>query len=201
MAIAGIIGGLMSVPALIISMNALRLGEAQRADALTISEKQRAEAQQAKADADLASERAFAQRISVGPELEELTLIHTLESGGTINVTNGNTLSTWVAIFYVAYDSNKIGAPVSGMLFSAPACGLATYRIGTLERERLAVTGADVISVVGETVVINPISHRTWTVGTEARPIPEDELDELDEVAPLTHFESPSARRPLAGCV
>ncbi|MEU4574654.1 hypothetical protein [Nonomuraea sp. NPDC023979] len=51
-AIAGIIGGLMSIPALIISINALKLSEEQRADAAA----QRAEDQREKAQTKAAEE-------------------------------------------------------------------------------------------------------------------------------------------------
>lgn len=75
-AIAGIIGSLTAVPALIISMNALALSEQQRADAL----KQRAEDQReraaAQARADQLERTAYIRNINVWAEVSYPHIFH-----------------------------------------------------------------------------------------------------------------------------
>ncbi|MEW1845934.1 hypothetical protein AB0392_48970 [Nonomuraea angiospora] len=63
MAIAGIVGGLMSVPAIIISMNALRISEQQRADALAQRAEDQKEKAQARAEAQALASTAFVRNI------------------------------------------------------------------------------------------------------------------------------------------
>ncbi|NRQ34706.1 hypothetical protein HII36_23145 [Nonomuraea sp. NN258] len=83
------------MPALIISMNALKLGEQQRADVLKISAQQQAEGQQLRAAADLAGQRAFAQRVTVTPQFGG-ELATALIFGEPIVVSNRN--STWTGV-------------------------------------------------------------------------------------------------------
>ncbi|MFG1966909.1 hypothetical protein [Nonomuraea sp. NPDC049028] len=75
-ALTSVIAGLMSVPALIISMNALALGEQQQADARA----QRAEDQklraQASADADELARTAFVRAVHIWPDYQVLTNVY-----------------------------------------------------------------------------------------------------------------------------
>ncbi|WP_431928601.1 hypothetical protein [Nonomuraea jabiensis] len=191
----------MSVPALIISMKAMVISEGQRADAQKLSAKQQTDAQRAKAETDLANETAFAQRVTVEPEN---AIAWILVSGGTITITNGNTVSTSVFIQVDLSGTRASSHPDGRRMteFTAPACSHVTYRIGRHEQSKLQIIRAEEAAPGFPDFVAlwNPLGQRLWSVGpTATQPLTADE--ERTWATWRIPFTEPATRRPFVGCV
>ncbi|MEU6726363.1 hypothetical protein ABZ917_21905 [Nonomuraea wenchangensis] len=159
------------MPALIISMNALKVSEQQQADT------QRA---------TRTAERAFVQRVLV-----QRFLLDAFVDGGTITVTNGNTTPTYVMIvIYTREDDTEVAR------FAAAACSQVMYDLppGYL-------FPPDSVSPAGSRVLVfNPIDQRLWfTAGMEPGPLSAREQAGPVFMSYLAD-ETPSRSRPLPGC-
>lgn len=185
-AIAGIVGSLMSVPALIISMNALE-----------ISEKQLADAQRLKAETDLASQRAFVQRVSVDVQAA-------LVNRAPIVISNGNTTSTEVEV-YLGFNGDSDASPGAWeyqmVMFAAPACSQATYRTSLFTKGHFKVLDVDNARYSLDLIVFNPIDQRRWRVGSVPEPLSPNEEAEYREKSHASTFPHPGKNDALPGCV
>lgn len=198
-AIAGIIGSLTSVPALIVSMNALRISEGQRADTLKISNQQQADARRVKTEADEASKRAFLRRIDIGPESD---IPKTIISGGTITVSNSNATSTYVMVFVTAWRNEGGERPTLASLvrFAAPACSEVTFQV-TPQLPDGKTSGFE-ISV--SRFAFNAIDQRWWYLTSYETISPDPIESEMEAYVAANGwfaFDHPSRKRSYAGCV
>ncbi|TMR88186.1 hypothetical protein [Nonomuraea basaltis] len=206
MAIAGIIGSLTAVPALIIAMNALKISERQRADALRISSEQRAEAQRVRADADSANQRAFIQRITV--ESKPWNVGALPNGDGTIVISNGNTTRTYVELrgdIFLDAEQQYLTAEFTAR-FDAPACSQATYMINDAYRRALVIDHLRESEPLIEdfyVAVHNPLDRRLWHGREYPTPIEQDSdlwRHHYEPNGGSVPFE-PAEKRALPGCV
>ncbi|MBB6557270.1 hypothetical protein [Nonomuraea rubra] len=94
-ALTSVVAGLMSVPALIISLNALELGQQQRADALAQRAEDKKREAQAKAEADAIAKIAFPSRIHIADEA-----YGTVPDAWSWNVRNANSRRAYVYVLH-----------------------------------------------------------------------------------------------------
>ncbi|WP_043625900.1 hypothetical protein [Nonomuraea candida] len=185
-AVAGIIGSLTAVPALIISTNALK-----------ISEKQLADARRLKAETDLATQRAFVQRVSVDTETA-------LINRGPIVISNGNTTSTSVEV-YLGYiddpDTRQSPGEYQTIVLAAPACSRVSYRTSFLTEEQFKGIDADNVQYSLDLAVFNPIDQRWWSVSEAPRLLRQDEMADYRERGYTSSFPHPHKSTALPGCV
>ncbi|MEV4113705.1 hypothetical protein [Nonomuraea sp. NPDC049695] len=100
-ALTSVIAGLMSIPALVISLNALSLSEQQRTDAITQRVEDQKERAAAKAQADYESKAAFARRVTAWASdrnLMEASMRNANSSWAWVWVTAADEASTSYAV-------------------------------------------------------------------------------------------------------
>ncbi|MFC7723416.1 hypothetical protein [Nonomuraea recticatena] len=122
-AIGTVLAGLMSVPALVISTNALRISEQQRIDALT----QRTEDQKERTRAKVAEEEdrkaAFAMRVVMWNNLPGDT-VHSLNDLQNVTIRNGNAQQAIVVIRMTSDTTSEEGR----FLIPVPPCSQVALR-------------------------------------------------------------------------
>ncbi|MGW4643544.1 hypothetical protein ACWEN6_33850 [Sphaerisporangium sp. NPDC004334] len=202
-ALATVLAGLMSLPALVISVNALRVAEQQRLDAHKIAEQQRLDAQRQKAEEDQALRRAFVQRITYdGSD-------NVFFDDGDLVFSNGNTSLATTRILLRFTRDKGAGAAAnwtySLMEFRVPACTEATFRITKGLEEEIQTEGVTFSSVVAENYasVLNPYDNRWWYVLGFADSVPEPLTQEdhvLQQEQSMSVFTEPDKSRELSGC-
>ncbi|NRQ32430.1 hypothetical protein HII36_11350 [Nonomuraea sp. NN258] len=191
-ALTTVVAGLMSVPALVISLSALNA-----------TEQQRLEAQRHKADSEAALQRAYAQRMAI--EAGQGSLVGALLDGGTITISNGNTIGADVEILLgVAPDTSAEDTwRYAKVLFASPACTRATYEIPARLFEKLEAL--DDGGRLDEAVFIHPLDRRRWLfpdlgVGIAAQPLPPDRLPGFSSRSGAMMAMPPPRMRAVAGC-
>ncbi|MFI9591327.1 hypothetical protein [Nonomuraea sp. NPDC052265] len=188
MGVAGITGSLMSVPAFIVSMNALR-----------VSEQQRSEVQQARLASERAGRRDFALRVTVEPG--EVDIATPLMTGGTITVKNGNALPTTIQVHVVLSHDEKAQRPVQYATFDAPACSQVDYHMQRDEERVRTLTRADGWTTL--VVIVNPLDphSRFWSAGLGAEPVTMDEVTRLSAADSVSISDFIPTSRYLPTCV
>ncbi|GGT19332.1 hypothetical protein ACFFV7_53055 [Nonomuraea spiralis] len=178
----------MSVPAFLVSMNALRISEQQRVDA-----------QQARTASDRAGRRDFALRVTVEPG--EVDIADPLMTGGTITVKNGNALPTTVQIHVELSDNNVVQGPAHYATFDAPACSQVVYRMRHDEERTRTFDDADGRTTL--VVVVNPLDphSRFWSPGLGAEPVTTSEVTRLSTADSLSVSDFSSTSRYLPTCM
>ncbi|MEV5892466.1 hypothetical protein [Nonomuraea fuscirosea] len=193
----------MSLPALVISMNALGVAEQQRLDARKVAEQQRLDAQRQKSEEDEAVRRAYVQRITYdGTD-------NVFFDDGDLVFTNGNTsLATTRILLRFTYDKGAGAAAnwtYSLMEFRVPACTEATFHISKDLEEEIQTAGVTFSDVVAENYasVLNPHDNQWWYVLAFADQVPEP-LTQGDQVfqqgQSMSVFTEPDKSRELSGC-
>ncbi|MBB5081710.1 hypothetical protein [Nonomuraea endophytica] len=176
------------MPAFIVSMNALRVSERQQADAL-----------QAKKESSRANQRAFAQRVTVKPE--EFFIVDPFRSGGTITVRNGNTLPVTVHIHIGYTYNNDTPGPDYYVMFDAPACSQMVYDIQRNDQHAQTFNKASSWSTLVATT--NPLDKRSrlWSTGPSATPLTAEKAARLAAVDSISISDDPSTSRNLPTCM
>ncbi|MFF0775197.1 hypothetical protein ACFYUK_40360 [Nonomuraea wenchangensis] len=144
-ALTSVVAGLMSVPALIISMNALSLSQQQRADALAQRvEDQRKEAQ-AEAEADALAKVAFPDRVQVVNEP-----FGTVPDAWAWSVRNANSRRAYM---YVLHSPNK--RPTELWEFVVEACSEGRIVLPESESKLDELGGAQDVAIADANMLSN----------------------------------------------
>ncbi|MEV0581988.1 hypothetical protein [Nonomuraea sp. NPDC050310] len=193
----------MSLPALAISVNALRVAEQQRLDSRRVAEQQRSDAQRQKAEEDETVRRAFVQRIIYDGH------DGVFFDGGDLVFTNGNTALATTRI-QLRFTRDKGAGEAANwtyslMEFRVPGCTEATFRITKGLEDEIQTEGITFSEVVAEDYasVLNPHDNRWWYVLGFADQVPEPLTPEdhtFQQNQSMSVFTEPDQSRKLSGC-
>jgi hypothetical protein len=172
----------MSIPALIISINALKVADQQRLDALKANQQQRADAQQ-----------QFAQRVSV-PERHEFQILQSR----TLSISNSNTLPAVMRIYIFTYREFLDDGKAFLYDLTVPACTDGDFELD-LPQEDLndALVETDIR-------VHNPIDGRQWTLSDPGFPaVPSDSREDprFENARAMRDIGPPFEKRRVSQCV
>ncbi|GAA4071097.1 hypothetical protein [Nonomuraea soli] len=179
-ALTSVVAGFMSIPALIISLNALRISEQQHTDA-----------RRQQSASELLARQTFIRRVIINGEPGQAMVF-----GGDITVVNYNLIPVLVRLYAETEVTPTSGSSTpppksdaSG--FVIPPCAEVTLRIPPYEAiypDPADRPSRQEVEIISHTAVLNPLDGRLWAVpdissaALEASPLDKDATELMESI-------------------